>query len=211
MLLVAVVAYWLGRSIVTPLAALTDGRRARRRAAISRDAARRVQGRDRAAHARVHRDDRTPAREPARGRRSANEALRSKNDELEALATTDSLTGLYNRKKLDEFLRRALRALPARRHAVRAAHDRARQPRASSTPTTACAAGDDVLVNAGGDAAPIGARRRRRRALRRRPLRRPWSAGVPVRHRHGRARSAFARLVESPDFGAATSAILSPR
>jgi len=104
MLLVGVVAYWMGRSIVTPLAALAA-------------AAKRVAGGDfsvtlhdqtndeigelnRAFNAMTDR-----LRTSQRALESANAALRRNNDELASLATTDSLTGLYNRKKLDEILR----------------------------------------------------------------------------------------------------------
>ena len=102
-LLVGVVAYWMGRSIVTPLNSL-------------------IAAADGIAHGDLNVQLRgAPAGElgqltrvfnmmTERLRRShadvqtANETLREQNQLLETLAVTDSLTGVYNRKKLDDIL-----------------------------------------------------------------------------------------------------------
>ena len=103
MLLVAVVAYWMGHSIVAPLAALTAAAQRVARGDLSvtlHDETKDEIGRlTRAFTAMTDRLRKSQAE-----LESANDALRLKNDELETLATTDSLTGLSNRKKLDEFL-----------------------------------------------------------------------------------------------------------
>ncbi len=102
-LLVAVVAYWMGRSIVRPinsLIAAADGIASgdltvqlRRAPAGEIGQLTRVfnmmTGRLQRSHAEV---------------RAANRALQVQNQALETLAVTDSLTGLYNRKKLDDIL-----------------------------------------------------------------------------------------------------------
>jgi diguanylate cyclase (GGDEF)-like protein len=102
-LLVGVIAYWMGRSIVTPLDSL-------------------IAAADGIAHGDLNVQLRgTPAGEIGhltrvfnmmtdRLRRShaevraANQTLQEQNRLLETLAITDSLTGLYNRKKLDDIL-----------------------------------------------------------------------------------------------------------
>jgi diguanylate cyclase (GGDEF)-like protein len=102
-LLVGIIAYWMGRSIVTPLNSLiaaADG-------IAHGDLSVQLQGtpageigqltrvfnmmtdRLRRSHAEV---------------RAANQTLQEQNKLLEVLAITDSLTGLYNRKKLDDIL-----------------------------------------------------------------------------------------------------------
>ena len=102
-LMVGFIAYWMGRSIVTPLNSLTA-------------AADRIARGDLAVHLRGE-----PAGEIGhltrvfnmmidRLRRShaevlaASQALQRQNQQLEELAVTDGLTGLYNRKKFDEIL-----------------------------------------------------------------------------------------------------------
>ena len=102
-LLVGVVAYWMGRSIVTPLNALTAA--ADRIARGDLSVALRDDCADEIGHltrvfnlmtdrlARSHADVETVHR-----------TLREQNELLGTLAITDSLTGLYNRKKLDEIL-----------------------------------------------------------------------------------------------------------
>jgi diguanylate cyclase (GGDEF)-like protein len=103
-LLVAFVAYWLGRAIVTPLTALTAA--ANRVAAgdlgvTLHDASQDEIGQLTRAFTSMTERVRASQREVE----SANEVLRAQNDELEKLATTDSLTGLFNRKKLEAILR----------------------------------------------------------------------------------------------------------
>lgn len=103
MALVAAVAYWMGRSIATPLVEMRAAAQRVARGDLSvtlHDSAKDEIGqlsrafdamtdRLRASHADVE---------------SANEALRASNAELTRLATTDSLTGLANRKVMDEAL-----------------------------------------------------------------------------------------------------------
>ena len=105
-LLVGVVAYWMGRSIVTPLAALTTAadRVAQGDLSVSlHDETKDEIGRlTRAFNLMTDRLRSTQAEIE-----TANDSLRRKNEELEELATTDSLTGLFNRKKLDEMLAEA--------------------------------------------------------------------------------------------------------
>jgi diguanylate cyclase (GGDEF)-like protein len=102
-LLVGVVAYWMGRSIVTPLNSLiaaADG--------IARDDLT-VQLRG-APSGEIGHLTRVFNMMTDRLRRShtelqaANRSLQVQNQLLETLAVTDSLTGLYNRKKLGDFL-----------------------------------------------------------------------------------------------------------
>jgi diguanylate cyclase (GGDEF)-like protein len=102
-LLVGVVAYWMGRSIVTPLNSLiaaADG--------IARgDLTVQLRG---APSGEIGHLTRVFNMMTDRLRRShaevqaANRALQAQNQLLETLAITDSLTGLYNRKKLDDIL-----------------------------------------------------------------------------------------------------------
>lgn len=103
MLLVAVVGYWMGHSIVAPLAALTAGAQRVARGdlsvALHDETKDEIGGLTRAFTAMTDR-----LRTSQAELESANDALRRKNDELETLATTDSLTGLSNRKRLDEHL-----------------------------------------------------------------------------------------------------------
>ena len=104
MLVVGVVAYWLGRAIVTPLRALTSA--ANRVAAGDLDVTVHDESKDEIGQlARAFTSMTERLRASQREVESANEALRAQNDELEKLATTDSLTGLYNRKKLESILR----------------------------------------------------------------------------------------------------------
>lgn len=102
-LLVGLVGYWLGRSIVAPLRTLTAAadRVAQGDLTVSlHDETKDEIGRlTRAFGAMTQRLRASQAQLTA-----ANDALRRQNLELETLATTDSLTGLYNRKKLDELL-----------------------------------------------------------------------------------------------------------
>src|SRR5258707_15627255 len=102
-LLVGVVAYWMGRSIVTPLNNLTA-------------AADRIAGGDLAVTLRDDSADeighltRVFNQMTDRLRRSyqdielVHQTLQEQNELLGTLAITDSLTGLYNRKNLDEIL-----------------------------------------------------------------------------------------------------------
>jgi diguanylate cyclase (GGDEF)-like protein len=102
-LLVGVIAYWMGRSIVTPLSSLiaaADG--------IARgDLTVRLRG---APAGEIGHLTRVFNMMTDRLRRShaevqaASHALQVQNHLLEMLAVTDSLTGLYNRKKLDDIL-----------------------------------------------------------------------------------------------------------
>ena len=103
MLIVTLVAYWLGRAIATPLGALTSA--ANRVAAgdlgvTLQDASQDELGQ--LTHAFTSMTERLRASQ--REIEAANQALRAQNDELETLATTDSLTGLFNRKKLEAIL-----------------------------------------------------------------------------------------------------------
>jgi diguanylate cyclase (GGDEF)-like protein len=101
--LVGVVAYWMGRSIVAPLRTLTQA--ADRVAAGDLDVSLHDETKDeigrltRAFGAMTQR-----LRASQAELETANAALRRQNLELEALATTDSLTGLFNRKKLDDIM-----------------------------------------------------------------------------------------------------------
>ncbi len=102
-LLVGVVAYWMGRSIVTPLNSLIAAADGIARGDLTVQLRGTFAGeighlmrvfnmmteRLRRSHAEV---------------RAANQALEEQNLLLETIADTDSLTGLYNRKKLDEIL-----------------------------------------------------------------------------------------------------------
>ncbi len=102
-LLVGLVAYWMGRSIVTPLNSLIAAAGAIARGDLG------VQLRDapvgeigqltRVFNLMTDRLQRSRAEVMA-----ANQALQTQNQLLENLAVTDSLTGLYNRKKLDDIL-----------------------------------------------------------------------------------------------------------
>jgi diguanylate cyclase (GGDEF)-like protein len=104
MLVVSFVAYWLGRSIVMPLRDLTSA--ADRVAAgdlgvTLHDASQDEVGQLTRAFTSMTERLRASQQEVE----AANESLRAQNDELEKLATTDSLTGLFNRKKLESILR----------------------------------------------------------------------------------------------------------
>ena len=102
-LLVGLVAYWMGRSIVTPLNDLTaaaDGIAIGDLSVQLRDApAGEIGHLTRVFNMMTDRLRRSRAEVLA-----ANEALQTQNQLLENLAVTDSLTGLYNRKKLDDIL-----------------------------------------------------------------------------------------------------------
>ena len=102
-LLIGVVAYWMGRSIVTPLNSLIA-------------AADRIASGDLAVSLRVANEgeigdltrvfnkmvDRLSRSREEVG--AANQVLQEQNQLLETLSVTDSLTGLFNRKKLDDIL-----------------------------------------------------------------------------------------------------------
>jgi diguanylate cyclase (GGDEF)-like protein len=104
MLVVAVVAYWLGRSIVGPLRDLTSA--ANRVAAGDLDVTLHDASQDEVGQlTRAFTSMTDRLRASQRDLEQANEALRAQNEELETLATTDSLTGLFNRKKLEQVLR----------------------------------------------------------------------------------------------------------
>ena len=102
-LLVGVVAYWMGRSIVTPLNSLiaaADG-------IAQGDLTVRLRGAPAGEIGHLTRvfnmmTDRL--RRSDAEVRAANQALQEQNKLLETLAVTDGLTGLSNRKKLDEIL-----------------------------------------------------------------------------------------------------------
>jgi len=101
--LVGVVGYWLGRSIVTPLNALTSA--ADRVAQGDLSATLRDETKDEIGRLTRAFNLMTDRLRSTQGEiESANDTLRRQNEELETLATTDSLTGLYNRKKLDDFV-----------------------------------------------------------------------------------------------------------
>ncbi len=67
---------------------------------------------------------------------SANEALRASNAELTRLATTDSLTGLANRKVMDEALAARVERFRLEARALRARDGRHRQSSRPSMPIT---------------------------------------------------------------------------
>jgi diguanylate cyclase (GGDEF)-like protein len=102
-LLVGAVAYWMGRSIVTPLNCLIAAADGIAHGDLN------VQLRD-TAEGEIGRLTNVFNLMTARLRRSraeveaANRSLHEQNRLLEKLAVTDGLTGLYNRKKLDEVL-----------------------------------------------------------------------------------------------------------
>ena len=102
-LLVGTVAYWMGRSIVTPLNRLimaTDGiARGQLDVKLPGDPAGEIGRLTRVFNIMAERLRRSRAEVEA-----ASRALEEKNQLLEVLAVTDGLTGLYNRKKLDEIL-----------------------------------------------------------------------------------------------------------
>ena len=104
MMLVAFVAYWLGRAIVTPLNALTTA--ANRVAAGDLGVTLHDTSQDEIGQlTRAFTSMTERLRASQREVKMVNQALRAQNDELEKLATTDSLTGLFNRKKLEAILR----------------------------------------------------------------------------------------------------------
>ena len=102
-LLVATIAYWMGRSIVMPLNRLitaTDGiARGELDVKLPGDPAGEIGRLTRVFNMMAERLRRSRAEVEA-----ASRALEEKNQLLEVLAVTDGLTGLYNRKKLDEVL-----------------------------------------------------------------------------------------------------------
>ncbi len=103
LLLVGVVAYRMGRSIVTPLNNLTMA--AERIAGGDLTVALRDESADEIG--RLTRVFNMMTDGLRRGRaevEAANETLHEQNQLLERLAVTDSLTGVYNRKKLDDIL-----------------------------------------------------------------------------------------------------------
>jgi diguanylate cyclase (GGDEF)-like protein len=102
-LLVGVVAYWMGRSIVTPLKSLIAAADGIARGDLT------VQLRGAPAGeighlTRVFNMMTDRLRRSHADVQAANQALQEQNQLLEKLAVTDSLTGLYNRKKLDDIL-----------------------------------------------------------------------------------------------------------
>jgi diguanylate cyclase (GGDEF)-like protein len=102
-LLVAMVAYWIGRSIVTPLNSLIAAADGIAHGDLS------VQLRDAPAGEIGHltRVFNMMADRLRRSRaevQATNQALQAQNQLLETLATRDGLTGLCNRKKLDDIL-----------------------------------------------------------------------------------------------------------
>lgn len=102
-LLVGVVAYWMGRSIVRPLNSLiaaADGiARGDLNVRLHDEAAGEIGHLTRVFNLMTDRLRHSRAEVLA-----ANQALQSQNERLESLSVTDSLTGLYNRKKLDDIL-----------------------------------------------------------------------------------------------------------
>jgi diguanylate cyclase (GGDEF)-like protein len=102
-LMVGVVAYWMGRSIVTPLNSLivaADG-------IAHGDLSVRLSGEPAGEIGHLTRVFNMMADRLRRSRaevQATHQALQAQNQLLEALAATDSLTGLYNRKKLDDIL-----------------------------------------------------------------------------------------------------------
>jgi diguanylate cyclase (GGDEF)-like protein len=102
-LLVGIVAYWMGRSIVTPLNGLiaaTDGIAHGDLSVELRGAPAGELGQlTRVFNVMIERLRRSHAEVEA-----ANKTLQEQNQLLEMLAVTDSLTGAYNRKKLDDIL-----------------------------------------------------------------------------------------------------------
>ena len=102
-MLVGVIAYWMGRSIVTPLnrlIAAADG--------IARgDLTVQLRGAPAGEIGHLTRVFNMMTDRLRRGHaevQAANQALQEQNQLLETLAVTDSLTGLYNRKKLNDIL-----------------------------------------------------------------------------------------------------------
>ena len=102
-LLVGVIAYWMGRSIVTPLnrlIAAADGiARGDLTVQLSGAPAGEIGHLTRVFNMMTDRLRRGHAEVQA-----ANQAMQEQNQLLETLAVTDSLTGLYNRKKLNDIL-----------------------------------------------------------------------------------------------------------
>ena len=102
-LMVGVIAYWMGRSIVTPLNGLiaaADG-------IAHGDLSVRLSGAPAGEIGQLTRVFNMMADRLRRSRaevQATHEALQAQNHLLEELAASDSLTGLYNRKKLDEIL-----------------------------------------------------------------------------------------------------------
>ena len=102
-LLVALVAWRMGRSIVTPLESLTSA--ADRIAAGDLSIQLPVIQRDELGHlTQVFNQMTDNLRHSHQEFEAASLALQKQNQLLETLSITDSLTGLYNRKKLDDIL-----------------------------------------------------------------------------------------------------------
>lgn len=102
LIVVGAVAYWMGRSIVAPLNALT--RAASRVADGDLDVTLRDDARDELGQlTRVFNLMVDRLRRAQGALAEANDALRQQARELTALAATDSLTGLANRARLDAF------------------------------------------------------------------------------------------------------------
>jgi diguanylate cyclase (GGDEF)-like protein len=102
-MLVGMVAYWMGRSIVTPLNSLIAAADGIARGDLSvrlRD----VSGGEIGHLTRMFNMMADRLRRSRAEVQATNQALQAQNQLLETLAITDSLTGLYNRKKLDEIL-----------------------------------------------------------------------------------------------------------
>jgi diguanylate cyclase (GGDEF)-like protein len=103
LLVVGAVAYWMGRSIVTPLGVLT--RAAERIAHGDLDVTLRDTTKDEIGRlTRVFNRMAGRLRESQAALAKANQALREQKAQLETLAATDSLTGLANRARLSAFL-----------------------------------------------------------------------------------------------------------
>jgi diguanylate cyclase (GGDEF)-like protein len=102
-LLVGAAGYGLGRSIVTPLNQLSGA--ADRIASGDLDVALRVAKNDEIGHlTRVFNKMTDNLRRSRADTEAASRTLQQQNELLEKLSVRDGLTGLYNRKKLDEIL-----------------------------------------------------------------------------------------------------------
>ncbi len=114
-LLVALIGWGMGRSIVTPLERLTGA--ADRVAAGDLEIALPVTRRDEIGRlTRVFNQMTEHLRHSHAQVEAANQALQQQNQLLERLSITDNLTGLYNRKKLDDILTDQLARYERHRH-----------------------------------------------------------------------------------------------
>ena len=164
-LLVGTIAYWMGRSIVTPLNRLitaTDGiARGDLDVKVPGDPAGEIGGLTRVFNMMAERLRRSRVEVEA-----ASRALEEKNQLLEVLAVTDGLTGLYNRNKLDEILVDQF-ARFRRYHRPFALLMLDLDNFKSINDNYGHVAGDEVLTRGRRDAEAVGPHRRLRRALRR--------------------------------------------